>query len=175
MDKMKVNGLARRRDNEMDVLSAADRDRMPKKEFAGPGKSFPIGDQTHARLAISGATRSEHAGNISMSEEEKIKAAARAKLGGDPKAGEMEHHKAAISKMHPAHLHKMVEHAMSGKAGPEMQQMAQQAMQGPAEHQEPDADDMPMKGGNPFSDGDADNMASAPPPQSTGSMFSGGR
>ena len=84
-------------------------------------------------------------------------------------------HKAAIAKMNPEHLHKMVEHAMSGKAGPEMQQMAQQAMQGPMEHQEPDMDDMPMKGGNPFSDGDADNMASAPPPQSTGSMFSGGR
>ena len=86
----------------MAVLNAADRSAMPKKDFAGPGKSFPISDPTHARMAISGATRSEHAGNISMSEEEKIKAAARAKLhGGDPKGG-MEHHKAAIAKMHPA-------------------------------------------------------------------------
>ena len=155
----------------MAVLSAADRDRMPKKEFAGPGRSFPINDATHQKMAISGATRSEHAGNISMSEADKIKAAARAKLGGQ---GGMDH-KAAIAKMNPEHLHKMVEHAASGNAGPEMQQMAQQAMQGPAQHQEPDMDDMPMKGKSPFSDNDADDMASAPPPQSTGSMFSGGR
>lgn len=158
----------------MAVLNAADRSAMPKKDFAGPGKSFPISDPTHARMAISGATRSEHAGNISMSEEEKIKAAARAKLhGGDPKGG-MEHHKAAIAKMHPEHLHKMVEHAMSGKAGPEMQHMAQQAMQGPAEHMEPDGDEMPMKGKSPFADNDADDMASEPAPP-MGSMFSGGR
>lgn len=48
--------------------------------FAGPGKSFPIGDKKHARLAIGGATRSERAGNISPSEEAGIKAKARAKL-----------------------------------------------------------------------------------------------
>ena len=160
----------------MAVLTAADRRAMPKKEFAGPGKSFPVNDATHARMAISGATRSEHVGNISMSEADKIKAAARAKLhgGADPKGG-MEMHKAAIARMHPEHLHRMVEHAMSGKAGPEMKQMAQQAMQGPAGHQEPDGDEMPMNGQSPFSDNDADDMASQPPPQSTGSMFSGGR
>ncbi|WP_298800134.1 hypothetical protein [uncultured Devosia sp.] len=49
--------------------------------FAGPGKSFPIGDDKHARLAIGGATRSFNAGNISESEEDTIKAKARAKLG----------------------------------------------------------------------------------------------
>lgn len=48
---------------------------------AGPNGSFPIGDKKHARLAISGATRSERAGNISPAEEAKIKARARAKLG----------------------------------------------------------------------------------------------
>ncbi len=53
---------------------------MPKSQFAGPGKSFPVNDPTHARLAISGATRSQHAGNISSSEAAKIKAKARAKL-----------------------------------------------------------------------------------------------
>jgi hypothetical protein len=62
-------------------LTAADRKAMPKKEFAGPGRSFPIGDKTHARLAISGATRSERAGNISEGTADKIKAKARAKLG----------------------------------------------------------------------------------------------
>lgn len=50
-------------------------------EKAGPNGSFPIGDKKHARLAISGATRSERAGNISPSTEASIKAKARAKLG----------------------------------------------------------------------------------------------
>jgi len=48
---------------------------------AGPNGSFPIGDKKHARLAIGGATRSEHAGNISPATAAKIKAKARAKLG----------------------------------------------------------------------------------------------
>ena len=48
--------------------------------FAGPDKSFPIGDAVHARLAIGGATRSERAGNISPSLEASIKAKARAEL-----------------------------------------------------------------------------------------------
>jgi hypothetical protein len=50
---------------------------MPKSKFAGPGKSFPVNDPTHARLAISGATRSERAGNISAATAAKIKAKAR--------------------------------------------------------------------------------------------------
>ena len=65
----------------MSLLTAAKRKKMPPESFAGPGRSFPISDPTHARLAISGATRSMRAGNISSSEEEKIKAKARRKLG----------------------------------------------------------------------------------------------
>jgi len=53
---------------------------MPLWEFAGANRSFPINDKTHARMAISGATRSEHAGNISHATAERIKAKARAKL-----------------------------------------------------------------------------------------------
>lgn len=68
----------------MSVLNAAARKAMPKKEFAGPGKSFPVNDANHARMAISGATRSYNAGNISASTEEQIKARARAKLGDKP-------------------------------------------------------------------------------------------
>lgn len=64
----------------MSKLYAADRKKMPKSGFAGPGRSFPISDPTHARLAISGATRSERAGNISSSEADSIKAKARGKL-----------------------------------------------------------------------------------------------
>jgi hypothetical protein len=47
----------------------------------GPNKSFPAGDAEHQRLAISGATRSEKAGNISATEADKIKREARAMLG----------------------------------------------------------------------------------------------
>lgn len=54
--------------------------KVPGKKV-GPNGSFPIGDKKHARLALSGATRSERAGNISKSTEAKIKSAARAKLG----------------------------------------------------------------------------------------------
>lgn len=69
----------------MAVLTAAKRRAMPKKQFAGGGpkgsKGFPENDKTHDRMAISGATRSYNAGNISKSKEESIKASARRKLG----------------------------------------------------------------------------------------------
>jgi len=64
----------------MAKLTVEKRKMMAKALFAGPGRSFPINDDNHARLAISGATRSERAGNISPSEEASIKAKARAKL-----------------------------------------------------------------------------------------------
>jgi len=63
-------------------LIAGKRASMPKSQFAGPGKSFPVNDKVHQRMAISGATRSERAGNISESEADKIKARARGLLGG---------------------------------------------------------------------------------------------
>lgn len=69
----------------MAKLTASKRKAMPKSSFAGPGKSFPVNDKNHARLAISGATRSQNAGNISAGMADKIKAKARAKLD-DPKA-----------------------------------------------------------------------------------------
>lgn len=69
----------------MSKLTAADRRKIPAAKFAGPkidGKpSFPLTDKKHDRAAISGATRSEHAGNISPSKEAEIKAEARRKLG----------------------------------------------------------------------------------------------
>lgn len=64
----------------MSKLTTKARKSLPKKDFAGPGRSFPVNDKTHARLAISGATRSERAGNISAATAAKIKAKARAKL-----------------------------------------------------------------------------------------------
>ena len=185
-------------------LTADKRKQMPKKDFAGPGRSFPINDPNHARLAISGASRSYHAGNISKSEEERIQAEARNKLHGsgggkmdgqqdygaaqpiadevmkpinavrrffgggsddsqqqqpnqnkvDPadveranesfrKAAEHDQqpvdHKAAVSQMHPQHVHQLVQDAHAGKYGPDAQKAAQSAMGGakpapPANH-----------------------------------------
>jgi hypothetical protein len=138
---------------------------MPGKDFAGPGRSFPISDANYARLAISGATRSEHAGNISPAEEAKIKAAARAKLGD--KGDSESEHRVAIAKMHPAKLHQHMMDAAAGKHGPEAQRSAQQVM-APAESSPVAA----PAGKSPFSgDNDADDQ-----PQSTGgNPFSGGR
>lgn len=69
----------------MAKLTAAARKKIPAGKFAGPGRSFPINDPTHARLAISGATRSERAGNISASTAARIKSKARKKLGSGKK------------------------------------------------------------------------------------------
>lgn len=68
----------------MAILTAAKRKKMPSSSFALSGKRFPMNDPTHQRMAISGATRSEHAGNISHSTAERIKAEARHKLGISP-------------------------------------------------------------------------------------------
>ena len=147
----------------MAVLSAEDRKRMPAKEFGGPNRSFPMNDANHQRMAISGATRSEHAGNISESEADRIKAEARAKLGdkgGDPD------HKAAVGKMHPKHLHDLVEHARSGKAGPEAKKMADMAMQ-------PQQQDAPQQGGKDYSSMFSGGPAPQAPPQSSGNPFGG--
>ena len=65
----------------MAKLEAAARNALPKSEFAGPGRSFPINDKEHARKAIQLAPRSLHAGNISRATEERIVAKARKKLG----------------------------------------------------------------------------------------------
>jgi len=64
----------------MAVLTPAKRADMPKKEFAGPGKSFPIPDATHAKLALAFVGRSEAAGHISPEEANHIRVAAHAKL-----------------------------------------------------------------------------------------------
>lgn len=66
-------------------LTAPKRAALPKRDFAGGGpkgaKGFPMPDKEHARLAISGATRSERAGNISAGKAEQIKTRARKMLG----------------------------------------------------------------------------------------------
>lgn len=39
------------------VLTAEDRKKLPKKDFAGGGRSYPIPDESHARLALAMVSR----------------------------------------------------------------------------------------------------------------------
>jgi len=41
----------------MTDLTQAKRDKMPKKEFAGPGTSYPVPDAAHAKLAKAMASK----------------------------------------------------------------------------------------------------------------------
>lgn len=61
-------------------MSSRTRKRLKSSQFAGPGRSFPVNDPKHARLAIGAATRSLHAGNITRATARRIQARARAKL-----------------------------------------------------------------------------------------------
>lgn len=65
----------------MATLSASDRKKMPAGEFAGPGRSFPVPDKNHARLAIAMASRSKNAGHISAAVASQVVAKAKRKLG----------------------------------------------------------------------------------------------
>lgn len=64
----------------MAKLSTAERNALPRKSFAGPGRSFPVNDKAHAKLAIPMAKRSYSAGNISKSTETAVVKKARASL-----------------------------------------------------------------------------------------------
>lgn len=65
----------------MAKLTAKARNKLPKGEFAGPDRSYPVEDKKHARLAKSGASRAEHVGNISKAVEARIDARANRVLG----------------------------------------------------------------------------------------------
>lgn len=60
----------------MAKLNAAERKALPKKDFAGPDRSYPVEDKSHARNAKARASEEEHKGKLSKSEEEKIDRAA---------------------------------------------------------------------------------------------------
>lgn len=64
----------------MAKLTSSDRKQLKPKQFAGPGRSFPVNDENHARLAIPMAKRSYNAGNISKSTEKSVIKKARAAL-----------------------------------------------------------------------------------------------
>ena len=66
----------------MPKLSTAQRKKLPKKDFAGPGRSFPIPDKAHAIAAERLVGRAVKAGHITQDQANKIKRMAKAKAKG---------------------------------------------------------------------------------------------
>jgi hypothetical protein len=67
----------------MAKLAAAQRNKLPAKEFAGPNRSYPVPDRSHAANAKARATQMENKGKLSPSSAAKIRAKANAVLGGN--------------------------------------------------------------------------------------------
>lgn len=76
----------------MTKLTAAARKKIPAGEFAGPDRSFPVNDKSHAANAKARASQAVNAGRMSKAEEEKIDAKADKVLG-----------KSAAKKIYPNH------------------------------------------------------------------------
>lgn len=65
----------------MSKLSSKARKALPKSDFAGPGRSYPIPDRSHAANAKARASQMVKAGKLSPAAKAKIDAAANRKLG----------------------------------------------------------------------------------------------
>lgn len=66
----------------MAKLTTKARSALPAKDFAGPGRSYPVENKSHARNAKARASQAVNAGRMSKSEERRIDAKADAKLKG---------------------------------------------------------------------------------------------
>lgn len=66
----------------MAKLTAAQRKKLPKSQFAGPDGKYPIPDKAHAANAKARATQQQKKGNLSPSAAAAIKAKANKKLKG---------------------------------------------------------------------------------------------
>lgn len=64
----------------MGKLDAAERKKIPTDEFAGPDRSYPVPDKSHARNALARAKEMLNKGHISKAEYDKICAKADRKL-----------------------------------------------------------------------------------------------
>ena len=64
----------------MAKLSTKARAKLPSKDFAGPGRSFPLTDKGHDEAAIFDVGRAVKAGHLTPEEGARIKAEARRKL-----------------------------------------------------------------------------------------------
>ncbi len=60
----------------MAELTTKARKALPKKDFAGPGRSYPVEDRAHAANAKARASQAVKAGRMSPSEKSKIDAKA---------------------------------------------------------------------------------------------------
>jgi hypothetical protein len=65
----------------MAKLTTKQRKKLPKKAFAGPGRSYPVNDRAHAANAKARATQQVKAGHLSASAAARIKAKANKVLG----------------------------------------------------------------------------------------------
>jgi hypothetical protein len=65
----------------MAKLTTSRRKGLPNSVFAGPDRSYPIPDKSHARNAKARASQQYNAGRLSGSAKAKIDAAANRKLG----------------------------------------------------------------------------------------------
>lgn len=68
----------------MAKLTAAKRNALPKSDFAGPDRSFPIPDASHARNAKARASQAVNEGRMSKGQEAKIDAKADRVMGKKP-------------------------------------------------------------------------------------------
>lgn len=66
----------------MAKLSSKQRNKLPKSDFAGPDRSYPVNDKNHAKAALSRASEMESKGKLSPSTAAKIKSKAHKKLAG---------------------------------------------------------------------------------------------
>lgn len=64
----------------MATLTTKKRNALPKKDFAGPGRSYPVEDKAHAANAKARASQMEAKGKLSPSAKAKIDAKANAVL-----------------------------------------------------------------------------------------------
>jgi hypothetical protein len=62
-------------------LTTKGRKALPAKDFAGPGRSYPVEDKAHARNAKARAAQAVNAGRMSSAEKARIDAKADRKLG----------------------------------------------------------------------------------------------
>lgn len=65
----------------MAKLDAKARNALPDSAFAGPGRSYPVNDASHARNAKARASQAVHEGRMSKAEEDRIDAKADRVLG----------------------------------------------------------------------------------------------
>lgn len=66
----------------MSKLTSKARSKLSKSDFAGPDRSYPVQDRSHAANAKARATQAVKAGRMSESTKEKIDAKANKKLRG---------------------------------------------------------------------------------------------